>query len=133
MVSLGQALTIAWAIGRAAVESDQGWLGGDCVMPAAGDSGLMSIWSIPGHREGFGPGESLGREGDPMWGSVHENSEPTSVVDTMPSLHTETRQGCGGARSETDSGTERQGSSLGLLPQNIIGERSMLKALTDRV
>lgn len=63
-----------------------------------------------------------------MWGSVHENSEPTLVVDTMPSLHTETRQGCGGARSETDSGTERQGHSLGLLPQKIIGERSMLKA-----
>lgn len=39
MVSLGPALTIAWAIGRAAVESDRGWWGGDCVMPVAGDLG----------------------------------------------------------------------------------------------
>lgn len=124
MFSLGQALTTEWAIGHAAVDSDRGWLGRDCVMPVAG------TWADvhqghPGHREAFGLRESLGREDDPMWGCVRENSVPTLVADMMSSPHSQTQQGCRGTQSETRSGAERGGCSLGLLPRKIIGERAV--------
>lgn len=50
------------------------------------------------------------------------------IVHTMSGFHTQTQQGHGEAQSETDSGTERQGCSLGLHPQKITGERRVPEA-----